>query len=97
MQTLSLPAEPDALLAARLIERIANGRTDFLVVARSEPRGPRLHQAVVAGSRPNWRRVLLPAWDCLPYDRVTPALQIMGLADGGARIARRPRSAGSCC
>ncbi len=78
MKMPSIPAEPDALLAARLVERMATGDTDIFVVARSENRAVRLHHAV-AGLAPELETRVLPAWDCLPYDRVTPALQIMGL------------------
>ena len=73
-----LPAEPEALLAARLIERLTKSGADTLVVARSETRAARLHRAV-AGLAPGIEARLLPAWDCLPYDRVMPALQIMGV------------------
>ncbi len=76
-ETSSLAAEPDALLAARLIERLADRGGDTIVVARSENRAARLRQAV-ATLAPGLEASLLPAWDCLPYDRVMPALQIMG-------------------
>ena len=35
-----------------------------------------------------------PAWDCLPYDRISPNPEIAARADGDARGARRAASTG---
>jgi transcription-repair coupling factor (superfamily II helicase) len=91
---IMLNAEPEGLLAARLIERAAAaGSAGVVFVARSEQRASRLHHAVRALAPPATEVLLLPGWDCLPYDRVFPSRDIMGqrmalatalLAGGGA-------------
>jgi transcription-repair coupling factor (superfamily II helicase) len=82
-----IPAEPEGLLAATLVER---AQAEALVlVTRSEGRAGRLHRALRALSpaalRPGW----LPAWDCLPYDRVSPSAGVM--AARLALVAAPPR------
>ncbi|GGC56577.1 transcription-repair-coupling factor [Siccirubricoccus deserti] len=83
-----LNAEPEGLLAARLVEGAAAGGR-ILFVARSEARAARLHQAVRALSPAGLEVLFLPAWDCLPYDRVSPSRAVMGqrMAVAAALIA----------
>ncbi|WP_207443827.1 DEAD/DEAH box helicase [Roseomonas haemaphysalidis] len=70
-------AEPEGLLAAQLTECVSrSGGMVFL--ARSEARAGRLARAAAALA-PRLRVVLLPGWDCLPYDRGSPSRQSMGL------------------
>ena len=72
-------AEPEALLAARLLEQAAAaGDAGLILVARSETRAARLHAAAAALAGPEVDTLLLPAWDCLPYDRVSPSRAAMG-------------------
>jgi transcription-repair coupling factor (superfamily II helicase) len=74
-----LNAEPEGLLAARLTERAAAaGSAGVVFVARSEQRALRLHHAARALAPPTTEVLLLPGWDCLPYDRVSPSRDIMG-------------------
>ncbi|MBU8539167.1 DEAD/DEAH box helicase [Falsiroseomonas tokyonensis] len=85
----TLSAEPEGLLAARLVER---GEAGLVFVARSEGRARRLYNAARALAPAAMPVRLLPAWDCLPYDRVSPSRAVMGqrmavaaaLASGGA-------------
>ena len=89
-----IAAEPEGLLAARLVELCAEAG-GALHVARSEARAARLARAARA-LEPDLTVVLLPAWDCLPYDRTSPSRQAMGqrmaalralsTGDGGPRL-----------
>jgi transcription-repair coupling factor (superfamily II helicase) len=71
-----LPAEPLPLLAARLVERAADSPLVF--VARGEARAARLHRAMRSLAPRDLPVAHLPAWDCLPYDRVSPSATVMG-------------------
>src|SRR5690242_18645578 len=71
-----LPSPPEGLLACWLAAWAAQGRT-VLHVARSEMRARRLAPAV-AGVGPEVDVVLVPPWDCLPYDRAPPSRTVMG-------------------
>jgi transcription-repair coupling factor (superfamily II helicase) len=71
-----LPAEPEPLLAARLTEAAAEA--PLILVARSEARAARLHRAARTLAPRDLAIGWLPAWDCLPYDRVSPSAEVMG-------------------
>jgi len=58
----------------------------LIALARSEARAGRLARATVALA-PGLRVVLLPACDCLPYDRASPSRQVMGLRMAALRAA----------
>ena len=74
-----MEADPEALLAARLLERAeAAGPGGLVFVARSETRAARVHAAAAALAGTGAEALLLPAWDCLPYDRVSPSRAVMG-------------------
>jgi transcription-repair coupling factor (superfamily II helicase) len=74
-----LHAEPEGLLAVRLVEAaLAAGPAGFFLVARSEARAARLHRAARALAPKHMQVLLLPGWDCLPYDRVSPTRGVMG-------------------
>ncbi|MBB53249.1 MAG: transcription-repair coupling factor [Magnetovibrio sp.] len=51
--------------------------TDVVFVARDDVAMERAH-AVMRFMAPEVRCVTLPAWDCLPYDRVSPRPEIIG-------------------
>jgi transcription-repair coupling factor (superfamily II helicase) len=72
----TLVAEPEGCLAAALVELAAEGN-GVIHLARSEARAARLAGAARALA-PDLVVVLLPAWDCLPYDRTSPSRQVMG-------------------
>ncbi|MXP62581.1 DEAD/DEAH box helicase [Roseomonas sp. M0104] len=84
--------EPEGLLAAQLVERAEESGTAGLIhLARSGPRAARLHQAVRALA-PGLEALLLPGWDCLPYDRISPSRAAMGTRMAAlAALARPPR------
>ncbi|MBN9561689.1 MAG: DEAD/DEAH box helicase [Alphaproteobacteria bacterium] len=87
--TANIEAEPEGLLAARLIEHAASGSAGVIHIARSETRAARLHRAASALA-PEPRPIPLPAWDCLPYDRISPSREVMGLRMAAMhRLARR--------
>jgi transcription-repair coupling factor (superfamily II helicase) len=75
-QMAGLVAEPEGLLAAGLVEHAARGGA-LIHLARSEARAARLAAAARALA-PGLRVLLLPAWDCLPYDRTSPSRAVMG-------------------
>ncbi|TDH60336.1 DEAD/DEAH box helicase [Dankookia rubra] len=85
-------AEPEGLLAARLVEdAITEGDAGTIFVARSEARAARLHRAAQALSPAGLAVLLLPGWDCLPYDRVSPSRAVMGQR---MEVARRTGEVG---
>jgi transcription-repair coupling factor (superfamily II helicase) len=68
---------PEAALALAAAEWAEEaGPSGCLYVARSEPRAERLARAV-RGFAPDLQTIVLPAWDCLPYDRFSPSPSIM--------------------
>ncbi|HTV71349.1 MAG TPA: transcription-repair coupling factor [Rhizobiaceae bacterium] len=81
-------------LAAYVAEAASNGPVIF--VARDGQRVPAIADAL-AFAAPDVPVLDLPAWDCLPYDRVSPgsdaaARRLDGLA-GMAALARKPHRA----
>jgi transcription-repair coupling factor (superfamily II helicase) len=74
-----LQAEPEGLLAARLVEAaLAAGPAGIIFVAHSETRAARLHRTALALTPKTMQVLMLPGWDCLPYDRVSPTRGVMG-------------------
>jgi transcription-repair coupling factor (superfamily II helicase) len=65
------PEGVDALVLAEL----AAGHGDILHLARDDARMSRMAEAL-AFFAPEIEVVRLPAWDCLPYDRVSPNIDI---------------------
>ncbi len=74
---VSIDAGPEGLVAVRLVEwsRAAVAR-GLIHVARSETRAHRLFRAV-RGLAPQLEVLMLPPWDCLPYDRAGPSHETM--------------------
>ena len=70
---------PAAAVAVRLAAALAHGdrRSEVLYVASGERRAEEIARALDALA-PVVDAVLLPAWDCLPYDRASPSREIMG-------------------
>jgi transcription-repair coupling factor (superfamily II helicase) len=69
---------PEAALALALANWAgAAGGTGVLHVARSETRAWRLARAA-SGFGPDLEILVLPPWDCLPYDRLSPSPAAMG-------------------
>ena len=64
-------------VALRLAEALAQDQGDLLVVAESEARAEELRRALGVFA-PEREVVVVPAWDCLPYDRASPSREAMG-------------------
>ncbi|PZO80828.1 MAG: DEAD/DEAH box helicase [Mesorhizobium amorphae] len=69
---------PASAVAARLIAPVFESGTDGLVfLARGEFHAEEIARAVKAMA-PGIETIVLPPWDCLPYDRVAPSRESMG-------------------
>ena len=62
---------------AGVLAELAKLGTDVVFVARDDVTMERVHR-VMRFMAPEVRCVTLPAWDCLPYDRVSPRPEIIG-------------------
>src|SRR6185312_3393278 len=67
------PEGHDAFMLGELARRVAG---TLLYVCRDDGRMART-AAALAFFRPEIETITLPAWDCLPYDRVSPNAEIM--------------------
>ncbi len=86
---------PPAGLAARLIPLVEKAGVRGLIhIARSENEADEIARSF-AGFMPEAELVLLPPWDCLPFDRVMPSRESMGrrvaAIDRIAQAAAGPR------
>jgi transcription-repair coupling factor (superfamily II helicase) len=78
----------DALLLAELA--VAAASQTILHVARDDARLTRMTEALACFA-PSLEVLALPAWDCLPYDRVSPNAEITGQRiDTLTRLASAP-------
>src|SRR5512134_3829585 len=84
-------AEPPESALALAVGELASyaGAAGCLYVARSEARAERLARAV-SGFAPEIQVIVLPAWDCLPYDRFSPSPSIMARRIGALHDIARP-------
>ncbi|MBE7219009.1 MAG: DEAD/DEAH box helicase [Caulobacteraceae bacterium] len=71
------PALPLAGLALRLAQAAEAAGGDVLVLAQSEARAEELRRALRVFA-PERETVVMPTWDCLPYDRASPSHEMMG-------------------
>ena len=69
------PASATAVALAR--QAASLGKTSLIHVASSERRAEEIGRAL-AGLAPGLDVLVLPPWDCLPYDRASPSRDIMG-------------------
>jgi transcription-repair coupling factor (superfamily II helicase) len=75
---VSVDVGAEGLVAVRLIEWArAAGPRGLIHIARSETRAERLVRAL-GGLAPGLEVLVLPPWDCLPYDRAGPSRGVMG-------------------
>jgi transcription-repair coupling factor (superfamily II helicase) len=82
-----VPEGFDALLLARAAAALAARQHPVLHVARDDARLARLSEAI-AFFAPETDLLGFPAWDCLPYDRVSPNSQLVSRRlDTLARLA----------
>ncbi|MBZ9678541.1 DEAD/DEAH box helicase [Mesorhizobium sp. ES1-1] len=74
----AVPRTPAAAIAARLIGPVQEAGSDGLMfIARSESQAEEV-SAAFKGFTPEAQVILLPPWDCLPYDRIQPSRESMG-------------------
>ena len=74
-----LTAEPEGRLAAGLVEcTLEAGAAGLILIVRGETRAARLQRALRALTPADCAVWLLPGWDCLPYDSVSPSRAVMG-------------------
>jgi transcription-repair coupling factor (superfamily II helicase) len=69
---------PAAAIAARLVQAIRDGGADdMMFIARSESQAEEVSISFKQ-FMPESQVILLPPWDCLPYDRIQPSRESMG-------------------
>ncbi len=73
----SVPEGADALILAKIWQKNRAEGNDVVFVARDEQRLDALSQRLKF-YLPDENLLTIPAWDCLPYDRVSPAYNIIG-------------------
>lgn len=76
---------PPGLIAIRLADLLNRSERPICYVARSENAAANTADAVAA-LFPEIELVVLPPWDCLPYDRIPPSRHCMGLRMDALRI-----------
>jgi len=70
---------PAAAVAARLMDEVADRPGDLIFLATNERRADEIASALGAlGSAAGPDILVLPPWDCLPYDRAAPSRESMG-------------------
>jgi transcription-repair coupling factor (superfamily II helicase) len=74
---LTLAGAPEGHDARLLVALIAREQRDLLHIASDDGRMARLSD-LIAFYDPSLEIVTFPAWDCLPYDRVSPNTEIVG-------------------
>jgi transcription-repair coupling factor (superfamily II helicase) len=74
---------PVSAIALRLAE-VAQTSGRLIYIARSESRAAELYEAFTSLFK-GVAAVLLPPWDCLPYDRASPSKEAMGARLSAAR------------
>ncbi len=74
--TTTLSAIPDGLMPLALAGIAEKVQGAILFVARDGPRARTVEEAL-AFFAPELQVLNLPAWDCLPYDRVSPSAQVV--------------------
>ncbi|MFP5076984.1 DEAD/DEAH box helicase [Rhizobium sp. YIM 134829] len=74
-----------SLIATRLLRALAESGQPLLYVARTESTAMAIARALEALA-PESGPVLLPPWDCLPYDRILPSRRAMGRRMDALRV-----------
>ncbi|WP_313903801.1 DEAD/DEAH box helicase [Rhizobium leguminosarum] len=83
---------PPGLVATRLVASLRRSERSLCYVALSEGAATKIADAVSA-LFPDIEIIVLPPWDCLPYDRVPPSQRCMGLRMDALRIWSMPSDA----
>jgi transcription-repair coupling factor (superfamily II helicase) len=84
---------PTAAIAARLLDLLPEGANDSLIHVEADERAAAEIGEALAGFVQADRAevVLLPPWDCLPYDRVWPSRESMGRRMMALRALAQPQ------
>ncbi len=80
---------PASLIAAKLAEAFRSSDTRLVYVALGETAATRIARAIQCLD-PSLEMVVLPPWDCLPYDRAPPSRQSMGRRMDALRVWAQP-------
>lgn len=80
---------PASFVAARLLNTMNAEKVPIAFVALSEGSASGIFEAVRCLA-PDVEVILLPPWDCLPYDRVPPSRQCMGRRMDALRVWSEP-------
>lgn len=70
-------AQPPPAWVARNLAHAAGATRELLYVASSDRRADEIGRAL-RHMAPDAEVLVLPAWDCLPYDRASPSREVMG-------------------
>jgi transcription-repair coupling factor (superfamily II helicase) len=81
---------------ARIVVRELSRGAAVVHVARDDKRAEAM-RAALAVMAPEVVVLDFPAWDCLPFDRVSPNPEISGTSDGDACPSAGGRAAGAVC
>ena len=68
---------PTSAVALALSRKVARSAAPLVHLASSERRAEEIGRAL-AGFAPDIEVLVLPPWDCLPYDRASPSRDVMG-------------------
>jgi transcription-repair coupling factor (superfamily II helicase) len=71
-----LPAGAEALVLSRLLARATKAGKPGLVYVASDGQTLPMIESGLGFFAPGLKAVHLPAWDCLPYDRVSPSAEV---------------------
>lgn len=83
---------PPAFIATRLVGRLDQSDKPICYVARNEEEADGIAQAISA-LFPTVDHVVLPPWDCLPFDRAPPSRHSMGRRMDALRLWTSEKSA----
>ncbi|WP_438754974.1 DEAD/DEAH box helicase [Pararhizobium sp. O133] len=81
----------DSLTAAKLIEIMDSDQRPHAYIALTGGSAERVARAATCLDQ-TIEVILLPPWDCLPYDRVAPSKQVMGRRMDALRVWLQPSS-----
>ncbi len=81
---------PAAALASRLIDAVAKAGTSGLLHIANGENGADEIARTFKCFVPEAQVIVLPPWDCLPYDRVAPSRECMGRRAGAIDALSRP-------
>ena len=73
----SRPQPPPAAVAAAILGRPGKAKSTLVYLASSDRRAEEIGRAL-AGFGSGIETLVLPPWDCLPYDRASPSADVMG-------------------